>query len=181
MGNGIPGNPPGYLIVDSAAGQALIGVAASVKWKQKLSDAGLRGVRVHCKMMTPKGVGGTAHPTRSMMVPTMIDGLSGVLQYTVVRGGHPGTVAIEFSGETGSDDQFAHEQAPPSTSQSSCSCASHARGAPHDRCDDGTDASHFPCTRRRFAPIWAVLASVCNGKYSRELNSRWQRPTRDER
>ena len=44
------------------------------------------------------------------------------------RGGHPGTVAIEFSGETGSDDQFAHEQAPPSTSQSSRSNASHIRG-----------------------------------------------------
>ena len=68
-----------------------------------------------------------------------------------VHGGrrrHPGTVAIEFSGETGSDDQFAHEQAPPFTSQSSRSHVSHTMGSPHDRCDDGTDASHFPCTRR---------------------------------
>ena len=56
MGNGIPGNPPRHLIVDSAAGQALIGEAACVKWEQKLSTVGLRGVRVHCKMMTPKGV-----------------------------------------------------------------------------------------------------------------------------
>ena len=79
-------------------------------------------------MMTPKGVGGTAHPTRSMMMPTMIDGLSGVLQYTCGKGGHPRTVAIEFSGETGSDVQFAHEQAPPSTSQSSRSYASHKGG-----------------------------------------------------
>ena len=30
-----------------------------------------------------------------------------------------------------------HEQAPPPTSQSSCSHASHIRRTPHDRCDDG--------------------------------------------
>ena len=82
---GSSGIPPGHLIVDSAAGQALIGEAACVRWEQKLSNAGLRGVRVHCKMMTPKGVGGTAHPTRSMMMPTMIDGLPKVLQYIVVE------------------------------------------------------------------------------------------------
>ena len=51
---GSPGIPPGHLLVDSAAGQALIGEAACVRWEQKLSDARLRGVRVHCKMMTPK-------------------------------------------------------------------------------------------------------------------------------
>ena len=87
---GSPGIPPGHLIVDSAAGQALIGEAACVKWEQKLTSAGLCGVRVHCKMMTQKGVGGTAHPTRSMMMPTMIDGLPGVLQYTVVEEDIPG-------------------------------------------------------------------------------------------
>ena len=59
VGNGIPGNPPGHLIVDSAAGQALIGEAACVKCEQKWSNVGLCGVRVHCNMMTPKGVGGT--------------------------------------------------------------------------------------------------------------------------
>ena len=58
----LPGIHLGHLTVDSAAGQALIGEAACVRWEQKLSDAGLRGVRVHCKMMTPKGVGGAAHP-----------------------------------------------------------------------------------------------------------------------
>ena len=84
---GSPGIPPGHLIVDSAA---LIGEAACVRWEQKLSDAGLRGVRVDCKMMTPKGVGGAARPTRSMMMPTMIDGLPGVLQYTVVEEDIPG-------------------------------------------------------------------------------------------
>ena len=72
MGNGITGNP-----------------------EQKLSSVGLRGVRVHCKMMTPKGVGGTAHPTRSMM-PTMIDGLPGVLQYTVVEEDIPGLLPLSF-------------------------------------------------------------------------------------
>ena len=110
-------------------------------------------------MMTPKGVGGTAHPTRSMMMPAMIDGPPWGVAVHCVRRRHPGTVAIELSGETGSDDQFGHEQAPPSTSQSSRSYASHTREAPHDRCDDGTDASLFPRTRS-FEPIWAVLASV---------------------
>ena len=50
---GSPEIPPGHLIVDCAAGQALIGEAACVEWEQKLSTVGLRGVRVHSKMMTP--------------------------------------------------------------------------------------------------------------------------------
>ena len=93
---GSPGIPPGHLIVDSAAGHALIGEAACVRWEQKLSSAGLCGVRVHCKMMTPKGVGGTAHRTRSMMMPTMIDGLPGVLRYTVVEEDIPGLLPLSF-------------------------------------------------------------------------------------
>ena len=98
---GSPGIRPGHLIVDSAAGQALIGEAACVKWEQKLSDVGLRGVRVHCKMTTPKGVGGAAHPTRSMMMPTMIDGLPGVLQYTVVEEDIPGLLPLSFQEKQG--------------------------------------------------------------------------------
>ena len=134
--------------------------AACVRWEQKLSDAGLRSVGVHWKMMTPKGVGGAAHPTRSMMMPTMIDAA-----VQCGRRRHPGTVAIEFSGETGSDDQFAHEQASSSTSQGSCSHASHTREPPHDRCDDGIDTSHLPRTRRNSTAIWAYLASVCDGNH----------------
>ena len=114
MGNRISWVHPGHLTVDSAAGQALIGEAACVRWEQKLNDAGLRGVRVHCKMMTPKGTGGAAHPT-SMMMPTMIDGLPGVAIHSGGRR-HPGTVAIEFSGKAGSDDQSVHQQAPSPTS-----------------------------------------------------------------
>ena len=98
---GSQGIPPGHLIVDSAAGQALIGEAARVKCEQKLSSAGLRGVRVDSKMMTPKGVGGTAHPTRSMMMPSMIDGLSGVLQYTVVKEDIPGLLPLSFQEKQG--------------------------------------------------------------------------------
>ena len=98
---GSSGIPPGHLIVDSAAGQALIGEAACVRWEQKLSDAGLRGVQVHCKMMTPKGVGGAAHPTRSMMMPTMIDGLPAVLQYTVVEEDIPGLLPLSFQEKQG--------------------------------------------------------------------------------
>ena len=40
---GSPEIPPGHLIADSAAGQALIGEAACVEWEQKLSTVGLRG------------------------------------------------------------------------------------------------------------------------------------------
>ena len=82
------------------------------------------------------------------------------------RGGHSWTVAIEFSGETGSDDQFAHEQASSSTSQSNRFHASHTRGPPHDRCDDGIDTSHLPRTTRNSTAIWADLASVCDGNHS---------------
>ena len=92
---------PGHLIVDIAAGQALIGKAACVKWEHKLSSAGLCGVRVHCNMMTPKGVRGAAHPTRSMMMPTMIDGLPGVLQYTVVEEDIPELLPLSFQEKQG--------------------------------------------------------------------------------
>ena len=37
---GTPEVPPGHLIVDSAAGQALIGETACVKWEQKLTGVG---------------------------------------------------------------------------------------------------------------------------------------------
>ena len=82
--------------MDSAAGQALIGEAACVRWEQKLNDAGLRGVQVHSKIMTLKGLGGAAHPTISMMMPTMIDGLPGVLQYTAVEEDIPGLLPLSF-------------------------------------------------------------------------------------
>ena len=72
-----------------------------------MHDAGLRGVQVHARMITTKGVGGAAHPTRSVMMP-MIDGPPGVLQYTVVEEDIPGTVAIELRGKAGSDDQSVH-------------------------------------------------------------------------
>ena len=98
---GSPGIPRGHLIVDSAAGQALIGEAACVRWEQKLSSVGLRGVRVHCNMMTPKGVGGTAHPTKSLMMPSVIDGLPRVLQYTVVEEDIPGLLPLSFQEKQG--------------------------------------------------------------------------------
>ena len=98
---GSPGIPPGHLIVDSAAGQALIGEAACVEWEQKLSAVGLRGVRVNSKVTTPKGAGGTAHPTRSMMMLTTIDGLSGVLHYTVAEEDIPGLLPLSFQEKQG--------------------------------------------------------------------------------
>ena len=64
---GSPGIPLGHLIVVTAAGQVLIGEAACVRSEQKLGEAGLCGIQVHCKMMTPKGVEGAAHTTRSMI------------------------------------------------------------------------------------------------------------------
>ena len=66
-----------------------------------MSTVGLRGVQVHSKMMTPKGVGGTTHLPRSMMIPTMIDGLSGVLQYSVVREDIPGLLPLSFQEKQG--------------------------------------------------------------------------------
>ena len=163
---GFPGIPSGHLIVDSAAGQALIGEAACVEWERKLSTVGLHGVRVNGKVMTPRGSGrhGTSHKIDDDAHHDRWT-LWGVALHCG-EGGYSRTVAIEFSGETGSDDQSAHEQAPPSTSQSSCSYASHTRRTPYDRCDDGTDASHISCARRSFATIWVVLASVRDGRRS---------------
>ena len=72
-----------------------------VRWEQKLSSAGLCGVRVHCKMMTPKRC-------RRCSTSHKIDDDAyydrrtcwGVAVHCGRRR-HPGIVAIEFSGETG--------------------------------------------------------------------------------
>ena len=99
---GSPKIPPGHLTADSAAGQASIGEAACVRVGAKVEQCwSLWCTRVHCKMMTPKGVGGTAHPTRSMMMPTLIDGLPGVLQYTVVEEDIPGLLPLSFQEKQG--------------------------------------------------------------------------------
>ena len=131
---GSPGIPPGHWF---DGGQLLIGEPACVRLGQKLSNAGFRGVRVHCKMMTPKGVGGTAHPTRSMMMPTMIDGLPGVLQYTVVEEDIPGLLPLSFQKKQGAMINLRTNKFHFFTSQSSRSLASHTRKPPHDRCDHG--------------------------------------------
>ena len=93
--------PPGHLIVDITTGLALIGEAACIRWDRKLNGAGLRGVQVHTKMATPKGVGGAGRPTRSMMMPTVIDGLAGVVQYTVVTEDIPGPLPLSFQEKQG--------------------------------------------------------------------------------
>ena len=75
---------PGIRIVKIAA-RVVIGETACIRWERKLNRAGLHGVQVHTKMVTPKGVGAAARPTRSMMILAMIDGLLGVLHYTAVE------------------------------------------------------------------------------------------------
>ena len=52
-------------------------------------------------MMTPKGVGGTAHPTISKMMPIMIDGFPGVLQYTAVEEDIRGRLPLSFQEKQG--------------------------------------------------------------------------------
>ena len=126
-------------------------------------------MRVNSKMMTPKGVGGTAHPTRSMMMPTMIDGLSGVLHYTVVKEDIPGLLPLSFQEKQGAMINLRTNKLHLPHLRAvvpSGSYASHTRRTPYDRCDDGTDASHISCARTSFATIWVVLASVRDGRYS---------------
>ena len=72
-----------------------------MKREQQLNGAGLRGVRVHTKMVTPKGEGGAAHPSRSMMMPTVIDSLPGVLQSLVVQEDIPGLLPLSFQEKQG--------------------------------------------------------------------------------
>ena len=50
---------------------------------------------------TPKGAGCAAHPTRSMIMPTMIDGLPDVSQYTVVEEDIPGLLPLSFQEKQG--------------------------------------------------------------------------------
>ena len=90
MSNGISGNPTGTL--DSEQCSRTI-----VDWRSRMCQMGAKVERCRSPWCTgslqdddPKGVGGVAHPTRSMMMPTMIDGLPGLLQYTVVEEDIPG-------------------------------------------------------------------------------------------
>ena len=138
---------PGHLTVDSAAGQALIGEAACVKWEQKLNSAGLCGVRVHCKMMTPIDVGGTAHPTRSMMMPTMIDGLPGVLQYTVVEEDIPGLLPLSFQEKQGAMINLRTNKLHLPHLRAVVPMHRTQGVAPHDRCDDGLTPVTFRVLR----------------------------------
>ena len=151
--------------MDSAAGQALIGEAACVRWEQKLSNAGLRGVRVHCKMMTPKGVGGTAHPTRSMMMPTMIDGLLGVLQDTVVEEDIPGLLPLRFQEKQGAMINLRTNKL--HLPRLRAVVPVHRTQGRHRTID--VTMGLTPVTFRvpeKITPIWADLASVCNRNHS---------------
>ena len=138
MGNGIPGNPSGTLdsgqccrtSVDWRSCMCQIGAKVEQCWSlwctSSLQDDDTQSGR---RYSTSHKIEDDAHYDRRFTWGVAVH--SG-------RGGLPGTVAMEFSGETG--------QASLSTSQSSRSYASHTRETPHDRCDDGTDASHVPRT-----------------------------------
>ena len=52
-------------------------------------------------MATLKGVGGAAHPTRWMMLPTMIDGLLGLSQNMVGEEDIPGLLPLCFQEKQG--------------------------------------------------------------------------------
>ena len=129
MGNGISRNPSGTL--DS--GQCS---RTSVDWRSRMCQMEAKVERCRCPWCT--GSLQDDDPKRGKRCSTShkIDDDAYYDRRTpwgaavhCGRRRHPGTVAIEFSGETGSDDQFAHEQASSSTSQSSRSHASHTRGA----------------------------------------------------
>ena len=92
----------------------------------------------------PKRVGGAAHPKRSMMMPTMIDGLPGVLQYTVVEEDIPGLLPLSFQERQRAMINLCTNKLYLPRLKSSCSHASHMRRTPHDRCNDGIDTNHLP-------------------------------------
>ena len=166
MGNGISRNPSGTL--DS--GQCC---RTSVDWRSRMCQMGAKVER--CRSPWCTGSLQDDDPKRGRRCSTShkIDDDAYYDRRTpwgaavhCGRRRHPGTVAIEFSGETGSDDQFAHEQASSSTSQSSRFHDRHTRANRHDRCDDGIDTSHLQRTTRNSTAISADLASVCDGNHS---------------
>ena len=126
MGHGNSGGAPRP--VDSAAGQALIGDTACVKWEQKLNGACLRGVQVHTKVATAEGVGGAAHPTRSVMMPTVIDGLPGVLQHTVAEEDIQGMLPFSFQEKQGALIDLGTNKLHLPASRSSCPHAPRQEG-----------------------------------------------------
>ena len=97
MGSWIPGNPSGTLDSGQCCRTSIDWRRwQCVEWEQKVEYCWSSWGASSLQDDDSKGVGGTAHPTRSMMMPTMIDGLSGVLQYTVVKEDIPGLLPLSF-------------------------------------------------------------------------------------
>eukprot|EP00969_Alexandrium_andersonii_P213847 9443280-Alexandrium_andersonii.AAC.1 len=71
---------PGFAaIVDTAAGQALMGQKAFENLEAELHAMGLRAVTIEREVPSPQGVGGKAHPLGLRLVPIMIGGVCGVI------------------------------------------------------------------------------------------------------
>ena len=116
----------------SAAGLALIGETACVKWEQKLDSASLRGVRVPYKDdnfegSTSNKINDDAHCDRRS---------PGCVAVHSSRGRHPRTDAIDLQEKQRALINLGHEQAPSPASRSGCQHAPHVRRAPRSVCGE---------------------------------------------
>ena len=164
MGNGISRNPSGTL----NSGQCS---RTSVDWRSRMCQMGAKVERCRSPWCTgsrqdddPKGVGGAARPTGSMMMPAMIDGLPWVLQYTVVEKDIPGLLLLSFQEKQAAMINLRTNKL--HLPRLRAVVPMHRTPGGHRTIDDGIDTSHLPRTTRNSTAIWADLASVCDGNHS---------------
>ena len=94
--------PPGHAIVDSGAGQDLIGKPAYDKLKEKLKERGPRPVELKEKSGAALGVGGKAKTLFLSLIPCVLGGAPGIVRITVVQQDIPHLLSIGLLESLGS-------------------------------------------------------------------------------
>jgi len=84
----------GEAVVDTAAGQALMGEKSLESLSAALRQRGLRVVEVPTTGPAPRGVGGRAEVIRSVLVPLCMKGKTGVALFIILRGDIPPLLPI---------------------------------------------------------------------------------------
>ncbi|CAK0828923.1 unnamed protein product [Prorocentrum cordatum] len=86
----------GDIVVDTAAGQALIGPQALRRLEKRLGELGFRVVRVKSKRQFARGVGGKTPVQSGLLVPTGIEGKTGIMELDLIEQDVPALMPISM-------------------------------------------------------------------------------------
>ncbi|CAK0907048.1 unnamed protein product [Prorocentrum cordatum] len=86
----------GGIVVDTAAGQALIGPQALQRLEKRLGELGFRVVRVKSKHQFARGVGGKTPVQSGLLVPTGIEGKTGIMELDLIEQDVPALMPISM-------------------------------------------------------------------------------------